>query len=86
MLVLILKVIDGLFSLVGLAKHQYGNYVIQSLIQKISAQSRLSLKTKIKENSQEISKSQYGRHVLMQLEKIKWFVYSWHYLWQISFS
>lgn len=52
MLVGVIEVICGLFSLVGLAKHQYGNYVIQSLIQKISAQSRLSLKTKIKENSQ----------------------------------
>lgn len=51
----------------SLAKHQYGNYVIQSLMQKISALSRNNLKAKLKENSQEISKSQYGRHVLLQL-------------------
>lgn len=32
----------------------------------------------LKENMIEISKSQYGRHVLMQLDKgrFKWFVYS----------
>lgn len=56
-----------LCSIVALAKHQFGNYVIQSLIQKISLQSRNVLKARLKENSQEISKSQYGRHVLLQV-------------------
>ena len=56
-----------LCSIVALAKHQFGNYVIQSLIQKISLQSRNALKARLKENSQEISKSQYGRHVLLQV-------------------
>lgn len=71
----ILKVKDYLFSLTALAKHQYGNYVIQSLIQKISSASRQALKAKLKENSQEINKSQYGRHVLLQFDKLKWCVY-----------
>ena len=59
------------FSLIALAKHQFGNYVIQSLIQKISPQSKSTLRGKLKENSQEISKSQYGKHVLVQVEKLK---------------
>ena len=45
--------------------------MIQSLVQKISQQSKINLRTKLKENSQEISKSQYGRHVLLQVEKVK---------------
>lgn len=72
-----------LYSLFLLAKHQYGNYVIQSLLQMIATSSRNALKARLKENSQEISKSQYGRHVLLQLHKVKWgvnvethFVYS----------
>lgn len=65
------------FSLTALAKHQYGNYVIQSLIQKISSASRQALKAKLKENSQEINKSQYGRHVLLQFDKLKWCVYTY---------
>jgi hypothetical protein len=44
---------------------------MQSLIEKMSREKKLVLKAKLKENQQEISKSQCGRHVLMQLEKYK---------------
>ena len=66
------QVTCSLYSLVTLAKHQFGNYVIQSLLHQISASSKARLRNKLRDNSQEISKSQYGRHVLLQAEKHKW--------------
>ena len=58
-------------SFIVIAKHQFGNYVIQSLMERGPRESRDELKGKLKEHCQEISKSQYGRHVLMQMEKYK---------------
>ena len=53
-----------------LAKHQYRNYVIQSMIERIGKDKNIIIKNILKLNIMEISKSQYGRHVLMQLEKL----------------
>jgi hypothetical protein len=36
------------FRLIALAKHQFGNYVIQSLVEKISKEKKMILKIKIK--------------------------------------
>lgn len=52
-----------------IAKHQFGNYVIQSLLGRSSAEKKALLRAKLKESCQEISKSQYGRHVLMQMDR-----------------
>lgn len=52
-----------------LAKHQFGNYVVQSLLDRASKEKKVVLQSKLKENMTEISKSQYGRHVLMQMDK-----------------
>ncbi len=54
-----------------LAKHQFGNYVIQSMFEKVTKEKKLAIKSILKENTAEISKSQYGRHVLMQLDKMR---------------
>ena len=54
-----------------IAKHQFGNYVIQSLLERVPRDWKTELKNRLRENVVEISKSQYGRHVLMQMEKHK---------------
>ena len=56
-------------SFVMLAKHQFGNYVVQSIMMKTENEKRSILKAALKENASEISKSQYGRHVLLQVER-----------------
>ena len=57
--------------MVFIAKHQFGNYVIQSLLERVPRDCKVELKARLRENMTEISKSQYGRHVLMQMEKHK---------------
>lgn len=54
-----------------LAKHQFGNYVVQSMLDKVCKDKKLKIKSILKENAPEISKSQYGRHVLMLLDKVR---------------
>lgn len=58
-----------------LAKHQFGNYVIQSMMNKISSNKKALLRNTLKSNASEISNSQYGRHVLLQLERphFRWY-------------
>ena len=58
-------------SFVAIAKHQFGNYVIQSLLERAPRESRTELRGRLRDSAAEISKSQYGRHVLMQMEKHK---------------
>ena len=65
------RVSGFLLSLVFIAKHQFGNYVIQSLLERVPRDWKTELKNRLRENVVEISKSQYGRHVLMQMEKHK---------------
>ena len=55
--------------LVTLSKHQFGNYVVQSMMGKINPDKKIVLRGLLKNNAPEISKSQYGRHVLLQVEK-----------------
>ena len=50
-----------------IAKNQFGNYVVQSLLERSDKETRDRLGASLRENSQNISKSQYGRHVLLQL-------------------
>ena len=57
--------------LVVLSKHQFGNYVVQSMMGKTSLENKNVLRGLLKENAPEISKSQYGRHVLLQVEKAR---------------
>lgn len=57
--------------LVTLSKHQFGNYVVQSMMLKANADKKAVLRGLLKENATEISKSQYGRHVLLQVEKAR---------------
>ena len=40
-------------------------------MQKICKESKNMLRVRLRENAQEISKSQYGRHVLLQVDKLK---------------
>lgn len=59
----------NIFRLIFLAKHQFGNYVVQSMMNKASKDRRINIRNMLKENAPDISSSQYGRHVLLQLEK-----------------
>ena len=57
--------------LVTLAKHQFGNYVVQSMMTKTILDKKNVLRGMLRDNAPEISKSQYGRHVLLQVEKTR---------------
>jgi len=62
------------------------------MLDKVCKEKKLKIKPILKENTPEISKSQYGRHVLMQLDKVKakwicWFEFDvYRFMWILKIN
>jgi len=56
--------------IVQMMKDQFGNYVVQKMLEHSSGQQRDKLVNCIKESTEELRKDSYGKHLLARLEKV----------------
>ena len=63
-------VIDSNSVLLGMVKDQFGNYVIQRLIDVLDAEQMAGLLQRIRRYVPSLRKIPYGRHILAKIEKI----------------
>ena len=64
------SVVDGNSALIGMVKDQFGNYVIQRLIDVLDDEQMAGLLQRIRRYVPSLRKIPYGRHILAKIEKL----------------